>query len=445
MTMNLARLGRSALLETCIFGIVLVAACATGPGSDSDPDADRPQRDVPSFNTVVPVPDGEGEAPQPDVTSDGHTVQDVSDANAPDLGDDDAEEPSDTRPEDGGQDTARPDAGGADTAAEHACVTSPALCAPGPGNECCTATCDAVAGCATSPGSCDGTDECTDPNRLTIGRTCTGCGPANAAGICGGETVAVCNAEQGRLCEEVACGGATYVCTNVGGVWQWRASSPCDDGDACTTGDACRGGVCGGEPAPTPCGDGVCTCGETPASCPADCTATLPANACANGVESRSGCGNARTISRAAAATGWSSGTQQTCDASNRHDDDCPGFDVGNDHTYALFMRAGERVVAELATIDNDCERGDEFNSYLKFRFHADPSAAGATSCPAFEMCAGGPRVYERWTTVRDFVAEGDGWLFVIVDGGASAWDEHRGYYTLSVALSRCEDPGCGC
>ena len=60
-------------------------------------------------------------------------------------------------------------------------------------------------------------------------------------------------------------------------------------------------------------------------------------------------------------------------------------------------------------------------------------------------MCAGGPRVYERWTTVRDFVAEGDGWLFVIVDGGASAWDEHRGYYTLSVALSRCEDPGCGC
>lgn len=507
--MKHARLRRNALLGTCISSAVLVAACATGPASGEDDDAGRQQRDVPSFDAVVPGVSDSGGGAQ-DVASDGRAQEEVTDSDASDAAEDaalDADAPLDGSAGDAGGDTAvtpdtapvdtgTPDATEADTSGEHACVTSPEVCAPGPGNECCMASCDTVAGCSTSPGSCGGTDECTDPHRLTVGRTCTGCGPANAAGICGGETVAVCNAEQQTPCQEVACGGATFVCTNAGGVWRWRASSACDDGDACTFGDTCRaglcagtaiecasttcidrtcngtstctetartglscddgdacttgttcdtGGMCGGGTPSTTCGDGMCACGETLASCPADCAPTLPTNACTNGVESRSGCGNARTISRAAAAAGWSSGTQQTCDASNRHDDDCPGFDVGNDHTYALFLRAGERVVAELATVDNDCEWGDEFNSYLKFRFHADPSAAGATSCPGFEMCAGGPRVYERWTTVRDYIAAEDGWLFVIVDGGASAWDEHRGYYELSVELSRCDDAECGC
>jgi hypothetical protein len=33
----------------------------------------------------------------------------------------------------------------------------------------------------------------------------------------------------------------------------------------------------------------------------------------------------------------------------------------------------------------------------------------------------------------------------VIIDGGATAFDEHRGYYNLRVTLSRCADGSCGC
>jgi hypothetical protein len=60
-------------------------------------------------------------------------------------------------------------------------------------------------------------------------------------------------------------------------------------------------------------------------------------------------------------------------------------------------------------------------------------------------LCAAGPTRTDSYATTRTYDATADGWLFVIVDGGASAYDEHRGYYNLGVSLSRCSGANCSC
>jgi hypothetical protein len=228
---------------------------------------------------------------------------------------------------------------------------------------------------------------------------------------------------------------------------QPRVGATCDDGNACTVGDSCSAaGTCtAGGPATT-CGDASCLCGETAASCPADCASTgVPPNACTTSTSNRDRCSNARIIGRRDARTGWSSGVQNTCSASDRHDDACASFDVGPDHTYAIYVRAGERVTATLGTTTTRCASGEEYRSYLKMKFHASTDASGATSCPDFVGCWAGPRRFDDFTYMRTYDATTDGWLFVIVDGGASAFDEHRGYYSLDVGLSRCATAACDC
>ncbi len=154
----------------------------------------------------------------------------------------------------------------------------------GPADQCCTVGCDDVTGCDTAAGTC--ADVCT-ATTVTTGRNCTGCGDNLANGTCSAGTSTSCSAA--TSCQTHSCGGTTYTCTNAGGTWQWRVSTACDDGNLCSYGDVCSGGVCAGigtTCTSTSCMNKTCngtsTCTETPkpssttcgsTSCPADyCT-----------------------------------------------------------------------------------------------------------------------------------------------------------------------------
>ena len=53
-----------------------------------------------------------------------------------------------------------------------------------------------------------------------------GCGTAAAEGICTGGSVHTCDSSNHVACEEFACGGTTWRCTNEGGAWAWRTGNP---------------------------------------------------------------------------------------------------------------------------------------------------------------------------------------------------------------------------
>ncbi len=53
-------------------------------------------------------------------------------------------------------------------------------------------------------------------------------------------------------------------------VSQVADATPCEDGNPCTGGDSCSSGKCFAGGAGS-CGDGICSCGDTAATCPADC------------------------------------------------------------------------------------------------------------------------------------------------------------------------------
>jgi hypothetical protein len=108
-------------------------------------------------------------------------------------------------------------------------------------------------------------------------------------------------------------------------------------------------------------------------------------------------------------------------------------------------MVAGERVTVVLNAGTSECTSGEYFNSWLKFKFSSDTTNAGATTCPTFVGCWGGPNEDDTFNYTRTYDATSDGWLHIIVDGAAPAFDEHRGYYTLGVTLSRCASANCGC
>ena len=152
--------------------------------------------------------------------------------------------------------------------------TAPPTCGPGAGNECCVGTCTDADGCTTVAGGC--ADTC-GSNELSIGGTCTGCGAAGAVGICGGGGTHRCDETSHTQCQELACGGVTYFCTNSDGSWAWRPTLACSDGDACTHSDVCGGGRCVGtaiDCSDTTCATRACNgspvCSVTPRSGPCD-------------------------------------------------------------------------------------------------------------------------------------------------------------------------------
>lgn len=180
---------------------------------------------------------------------------------------------------------------------------------------------------------------------------------------------------------------------------------------------------------------------------PAGPASGMPVNACMNTSGSRQGCANAAIIGRTIASVQWDSGRENTCRGRNRHSGECGGvWDVGNDHTYALFMKAGETAEVSLGVERSKCDSRDyDYHARLKFKFHADPTVGGVSSCPRFESCHPGPNAGQNTRNERSYTASEDGWLFIIVDGGSSGLGNHQGYYNLAVTLSGCLDANCGC
>ncbi len=167
-------------------------------------------------------------------------------------------------------------------------------------NVCTTDSCNPVSGCvnANIAGGCNDGNTCTTGDACSSGvckgvgvvctaqdqchdvGTCSGgvcSNPAKASGsgcsdgsacttgdVCSSGTCAgTANCDDGNACTNDSC--VSLVCQHV------NNTAACSDGNACTTGDACVSGVCKGT-LPV-CGNGVCDCGETTASCLADCSA----------------------------------------------------------------------------------------------------------------------------------------------------------------------------
>jgi hypothetical protein len=172
----------------------------------------------------------------------------------------------------------------------------------------------------------------------------------------------------------------------------------------------------------------------------------LPPNACVYGDQNRAGCAGARIIGRGLAAMNWHSGQQENCGAHNDTFNECsPHSDQGYDHTYAIFVRAGESVSVSLAAVTGECGAGESFGSRLKIKTNVDATEGGAASCPVLFGCWLGPSAGEEWSVDQYYSPEQDEWVFIIVDGGDETANEHRGYYTLAVTLTECADPNCGC
>jgi len=134
------------------------------------------------------------------------------------------------------------------------------------GDVCTAGVCEGTAdpACAAGGGDCTGQPDgiaCDDGDPCTVNTTCYG-------GYCTGlpkDCSALDAPCQVGVCQAVS-GDCIAQNTNEGGV--------CDDGNSCTTGDVCSGGVCAGSPDPT-CVVGAGDCGGYP-----DGTACDDGNAC---------------------------------------------------------------------------------------------------------------------------------------------------------------------
>ena len=185
-----------------------------------------------------------------------------------------------------------------DQCANAVCGGAATLCDDG--NPCTDDACDPSAGCVHTPN----TASCEDGNPCTDGDTCAGgacapgantcqcqtdgdCAPQEDGDLCNGTlvcqanncvidpaTVVTCNTTGDTACLHTVCAPATGQCVPQPAV----DGAVCDDGNACTTADACLSGVCVGAAADcddgNACTDDVCDpatgCAQVPNVTPCD-------------------------------------------------------------------------------------------------------------------------------------------------------------------------------
>jgi len=141
------------------------------------------------------------------------------------------------------------------------------------GSACTADTCnDATDQCVNTAVS-DGT-ACNDGAYCTQGETCT-------AGVCGGASMRDCT--DSDVCTQDVCDEAVDACLHLA---SGANGTPCDDGQYCTMGDVCSGGVCTGSGV-RDCSDGnICTldsCNDGTNQCDHD-AAAANGNACDDGL-----------------------------------------------------------------------------------------------------------------------------------------------------------------
>ena len=124
------------------------------------------------------------------------------------------------------------------------------------GDVCAAGTCK-----AGSPKACDDSNLCTNDSCNVANGTCAhvnntaACSDSNACTIGDACSASKCIAGQPKSCNDSngctsdSCNSGTGSCVNVNNI------AACNDNSACTTGDACQGGVCKGGAAPN-CDDG---------------------------------------------------------------------------------------------------------------------------------------------------------------------------------------------
>jgi len=108
------------------------------------------------------------------------------------------------------------------------CVNAPISCDDG--NLCTTDTCDPASGCVNTNNNAP----CDDGNACTQSDSCSG-------GVCVGHNPVVCSASDQCHVAGV-CDPSTGFCSNPNAA----NGTACDDGNTCTTSDACLDGVCTG-------------------------------------------------------------------------------------------------------------------------------------------------------------------------------------------------------
>lgn len=161
---------------------------------------------------------------------------------------------------------------------------------------------------------------------------------------------------------------------------------------------------------------------------------------CYTGSQSRAGCGEARLIGRqdAADAGAYNITYQQTCGAGNYFDgapvNSCEGSGGGADHSYRIFMLAGESIAIRIFP---DVKCGSDDFATFTFSIWTNDSCSESV-CPTALYCQ---RNISYVVYNDNFTATADGWYFLVIDGNSA---NDSGEYDFKVTLT-CNEAGCGC